>query len=647
MLKQLKIKEIFFKNIFKALLIPTFLLVILVSVLYYLQIKTITDTQKQHLVKQFHSSMNKTIKDKTTEIEINFNHIETNLVGIQSAIENYYLNSPQKPNNQKFEFEKNERGFWYKPKKYSGSDVVFTPQATPDQQDFVDAYNLEKLDALIVPMVDRSDMIIATWMNQENYLVRYYPFFDMKNILEPDMDLKKFNFYYEVDPQNNPNMQNIWTTPYLDPAMKGWLISRVAPIRKEKQFLGVFGIDINIDNILNNVPKLYNTYTIRSFLTDKRGQILSMGDELKQYFDFINLDTYKNGKSLSNEVIQPNSYNILSSPTNELRSQLQEAFISKSYQKISHKNKSYFIYKSKVKNTNWFLFYMIDESELLNELNHIQEENLEHALYALIFFIFIFIMIFMNLKTNMKHTIMQISKPIEDISEATKDIGNLQLLNSEDIFEISILNTNFKTMAQEINQYKNELEKKVDERTEELHHKIQKIEELQSKLIEQNNHDHLTQLFNRRYGDKVLKRECEKALLESSVLTIAMLDIDYFKKINDTYGHQIGDSVLIHLSHIIKESMKFRDVPIRYGGEEFLLIFPNRNKDETHKIIELIQQKYHLEMLEKLHIEVGITLSAGIASFPSDSKNIEQLIKLSDDALYKSKNNGRNCITTI
>jgi diguanylate cyclase (GGDEF)-like protein len=519
------------------------------------------------------------------------------------------------------------------------------PQATPSKQDFNDAYNLEKVDSFVMPLVDRNKIVVAAWMNQENYFVRYYPFFDMKNILEVDMNLKDFNFYYEANPQYNPNMQNIWTTPYLDPAMKGWLISRVAPIYNKNHFLGVFGIDINIDSIISTLPKIYNSYEIRIFLTNSKGQVLSMDDTLKEYFDLIDLGTYKDGKSLSNEVVQPNSYNLLASTNQILSTQLKKIFESNSYQTINYKNSSYFIYKSKIKNTNWFLFYMIEEKKLLNELNEIQYENLNIALYALTFFILLFIVMVVNLKHSFQSSVKQISKPIEDLSKATKNIENFELNDDEHIVEISNLYSNFKVMTQEINQHHFELEAKVQERTIELNQKIQTIETLQEQLVEQNNHDHLTNLFNRRYGDEVLRRESQRAILEAGVLTIAMLDIDYFKKVNDNYGHQVGDAVLINLSSIIQNNIRSRDVAIRYGGEEFLLIFPGIDKSEAHTLVTSIQKKFHTEMLSKLHIEVGVTISAGIASLPNDSKNIEELIKLADDALYKSKNNGRNCIT--
>jgi diguanylate cyclase (GGDEF)-like protein len=597
------------------------------------------------LVQQFHSSIQNNIEDKTREIENNLDNIETNLLGIQNTIQNYYANTQAETAYKPFNFEKNERGFWFKPEKFVGSSVVFMPQATPSSQDFIDAYNLEKIDSIVVPLVDRNKIVVAAWMNQENYFVRYYPFFDMKNILEADMNLKDFNFYYEADPQHNPNMQNIWTTPYLDPAMKGWLISRVAPIYNQSKFLGVFGVDINIDTIISGLAKIYNSYEIRIFLTNSKGQILSMDDELKEYFDLIDLGTYKNGKSLSNEVVQPHSYNVLTSTNEILSTQLQKIFESNSYGTVTYKGSGYFIYKAKIKNTNWILFYMIEENKLLNKLNEIQYENLKIALYALAFFIVLFIIMISNLKRKLQNSIQEISKPIEDLSEATKNIENFQLNDDKSIFEISNLYKNFKIMAEEIREHHHELEAKVQERTIELNEKIQTIEKLQEQLIDQNNHDHLTSLFNRRYGDEVLRRESQRAALESGVLTIAMLDIDYFKKVNDNYGHQVGDEVLITLSSIIEKNIRSRDVAVRYGGEEFLLIFVGISKHDAYTIVASIQEQFHLAMLGKIKIAAGTTISAGIASFPVDSKNIEELIKLADDALYESKNNGRNRIT--
>jgi diguanylate cyclase (GGDEF)-like protein len=640
-------REIFFKSIFKSLLVPFFALILIVSFIYFLQISTVINKQKEHFIDQFHSSIQNSIEYKTKEIETNLNNIETSLLGIQSTIENYYDGNQRDDKNKRFDFAKSERGFWYKPQQYRGSDVVFMPQTNPTEQDFNDAYNLEKIDSFIIPLVDRNNIIVAAWINQENYLVRYYPYFDMKNILEPNMDIKAFNFYYEADPLHNPQMINIWTTPYLDPAMKGWLISRVAPIRKNDQFLGVFGIDINIDAILSILPKTYNNQEIKTFITNSNGDVLSIKSDIKEYFELIKPDVYKDGKSLSSEVIQPESYNIFHTNDSSLNEQIKLLFESATFQKIDHKNKSYFVYKSEIKNTNWFLFYMIDENKILDKLDAIEKENLQLTIFALASFIIVFILIVVNLKHSVKNSIRDISQPIEALSEATKNIENFHLHEHEKIFEIANLYKNFKIMAQEITQHNNELENRVQARTIELNEKIETIEKLQEKLIEQNIHDHLTTLFNRRYGDEVLKRESEKAILESTTLSVVMIDIDYFKQVNDNYGHQVGDAVLIKLSSVLKSNIRARDVAVRYGGEEFLLVLPDCTKEDAFTLMEVIQKDYQKEIKETMHLESGTTLSAGISSLPQDSVKIEEIIKFADRALYVSKESGRNRITTF
>lgn len=643
--KLFNLKDVIFRNTVGVFLIPILLLVISMIFLYMYQMKEITSKEEQIFIEQFHASIQNNLENKKTETEYNLGNIETNLIGIQDALQNYYSNPIRDVNNQKFEFKKNERGFLYKPNQHKGSNVVFMPQANPTSQDLKDAYNLEKIDSFIIPLVDRNNIIMASWMNMENYLVRYYPHFDIKNILEPTMDIKAFNFYYEADPKHNPKKQNIWTTPYLDPAMKGWMISHVSPIYKEDTFLGVFGIDINIEAILSTLPKTYNSQVIKTFITNSKGDVLSMSNQLREYFDLVKLKDYKDGKSLSDEIILPNSYNILKTSNIELSNQIKSLLSSNASQSINHKNKKFYIYKTKITNTQWFLFYMVDESKLLHELNKIQSENLKLAMFTLVVLILVFLALMINLNKNLKQSIKRISEPIEKLSEATKHIKNLKLDNNENILEISNLYESFKIMADEINEHNADLENKIKERTKDLNEKILTIEKLQEKLIDQNIHDHLTQLFNRRYGDDVLRRESQKALSESTTLTIVIIDIDYFKQVNDTYGHQVGDSVLVKLSKILQSNIRSRDIAVRYGGEEFLLIFPDCTKEEASIIIESIKKDYTKDMTEVMNLKVGTTLSAGISSLPQDSVSIEEVLKYADDALYSSKNQGRDIIT--
>lgn len=157
--------------------------------------------------------------------------------------------------------------------------------------------------------------------------------------------------------------------------------------------------------------------------------------------------------------------------------------------------------------------------------------------------------------------------------------------------------------------------------------------------------DPLTNTYNRRYLENILPMLINNAKRRNGKIAFLMLDIDYFKKVNDTYGHKAGDTVLKTISDIIKKSIRKSDILIRYGGEEFLIILQNVNDyDDIYKVAEKIRSS-----VEKtnIHIDENIihkTISIGVSIFPDNCSEGNECIKESDIALYKAKEEGRNKI---
>jgi len=155
------------------------------------------------------------------------------------------------------------------------------------------------------------------------------------------------------------------------------------------------------------------------------------------------------------------------------------------------------------------------------------------------------------------------------------------------------------------------------------------------------NHDNLTDLYNRRFFQQALQRSVTE---NSSQFSIAMFDIDNFKKVNDTYGHDIGDKTLQELSRCLHENLKEGQLPIRWGGEEFILYMPVTDKatavSYTEEVVKAIRNiSIPLKDGSNLHITVTVGVESG-----SDLSEYEKVIKTADERLYKGKQNGKNCI---
>lgn len=131
-------------------------------------------------------------------------------------------------------------------------------------------------------------------------------------------------------------------------------------------------------------------------------------------------------------------------------------------------------------------------------------------------------------------------------------------------------------------------------------------------------------------------------------ITFAIIDIDHFKKVNDTYGHQVGDEVLKRLSASLMAAVRKNDVLARFGGEEFVLCFPDVGNQDGVQILERLQNRLHTDLTHTDPPLPPCTLSIGVATGkPQIGDKIDTYLKLSDEALYYCKNNGRNCTAQL
>ena len=190
--------------------------------------------------------------------------------------------------------------------------------------------------------------------------------------------------------------------------------------------------------------------------------------------------------------------------------------------------------------------------------------------------------------------------------------------------------------------------KQVEKRLRYVNDKLQgqliEIGLLQSKLREQAIRDPLTNLFNRRYLEETLDRELSRASRENYPVCIIMIDLDHFKRINDTYGHEAGDLVLKAISDTLAEQSRRGDFACRYGGEEFVVVMPNVTLETAYERAEELRQSLNLLSVPYEYYKLSVTISMGIACFPEDGQTREAILRAADQAMYAAKQAGRDHI---
>ena len=154
--------------------------------------------------------------------------------------------------------------------------------------------------------------------------------------------------------------------------------------------------------------------------------------------------------------------------------------------------------------------------------------------------------------------------------------------------------------------------------------------------------DQLTGMYNRKFLDEFVDVSIPQAARAKISYAVLMIDIDYFKMINDTYGHDIGDDAIRIVSGVIKTNIRKSDIAIRYGGEEFLVLLYNCEESHVLKIAENIRIAFSKEKITANGESFSKTLSVGCSMFPTDSDSIWKCIKFADMCLYEAKQTGRN-----
>ncbi len=200
----------------------------------------------------------------------------------------------------------------------------------------------------------------------------------------------------------------------------------------------------------------------------------------------------------------------------------------------------------------------------------------------------------------------------------------------------SILNT--KNSIEKLELLNKELEKKVIERTK-------KLKDTQKKLIEQANRDPMTNLYNRRYFNEIIKSLLLIAKRTSQLFSLIIIDIDDFKNVNDTYGHSVGDRVINDLADIFRNTVRNSDISVRFGGEEFVIILPNTHLKEAEIIAKKLKDIVENNtIILKDGSRIKFTISLGVSQIQQDDESVETVLHKADEALYQAKNSGKNTI---
>ena len=268
----------------------------------------------------------------------------------------------------------------------------------------------------------------------------------------------------------------------------------------------------------------------------------------------------------------------------------------------------------------------------LDRLEHqLQRTRLRLALTSLILFLIVGTILFLGLDRLVVRPVLTLQGAVRRMGEGHLATRVPPLRGSE----LGELTNVINRMASALQNERENLERAVAERTRELQEANARLERLAVT-------DGLTGVFNHRRYQEALQAELLRAERHNRPLGVLMVDVDFFKKVNDAMGHPAGDELLRRLAEVLSADLRQTDLIARYGGEEFAVLLPETTKSEAMQVAERMRVAVESRINEGANWPTKVTVSIGVATFPEDGKTAEQVLIAADQAMYVAKRQGRN-----
>ncbi|WP_263832591.1 ATP-binding response regulator [Sulfurospirillum oryzae] len=458
------------KEYLKSIIFPLILIEVMLLWAYFWSNSYVNETTKNALIEETKVHIQEISNRSATIINNEFKTISNITLLFQKEHENFFTSfDPLHVNTKDSTYTLMNNGVITNTKKHDDSCTLFFSDVQKGSQNrLAKAIATEKLDTFYNAVLKTNENIAQVYFNSYDSMNRLCPFMpDALSQYTHDMDIPTFNFYYLADKIHNPSKKVVWTSAYLDPAGLGWMISAIAPVYKGDFLEGVVGIDVTIDQLINNILSIKLPYTSMAMLVNEEGQILGMNEALEIHLGIKELKSHTYSAPIANTISKPQDFNLFTNKTNALAMTLgrivQE---NNSLSEFHGKGSDFIITQNTIPQTNWKFILLLDQDSLLANSTKLKAKTDKIGYFALgLMALFYLVFLFVLLSRAEKFS-TQILSPLYDLIEATKQFKDKLIATKiarSNILEINTLLDNFTAMSHELQELYDSMDKKIKE----------------------------------------------------------------------------------------------------------------------------------------------------------------------------------------
>ncbi|ABK45464.1 diguanylate cyclase [Magnetococcus marinus MC-1] len=503
-------------------------------------------------------------------------------------------------------FAVHANGVFYKEEDNGGSSLYYAATTNIGEVERRKARATEWLDPMLKQVVESQPLVAQAYLNTFDNMNRLYPFLsDAPGMFGPELNVTSYNFYYLADAQHNPSRNPVWTTTYLDPAGKGWMVSCVVPIYSGNLLEGVTGLDVTIRDFVTHVLALPLPWSGSAFLLDEQGSILAMPPKVEVILGLKELKDHDYKQTVDRTMLRPASYNILKHADPMVQQQFHKLLGEGQEQGVLvSKGERYLMAHRKVPLTGWHLVTLVDESVLLASQDALASLMLRIGLWVGTAVVVFYGLFFIYLSRKSLRLAGVIAQPLLHLAQQAKQVEAQQsgvTLAPVGVMEVDSLSESFNRMVQTVQQ---------------------RTEKLESTLIESQLHEEKAKL----YASQVSTDSLTGFYTTSEIAVFAQREIARSRRYYQPFSlllvkgvrsdlsqepHAYGAMAwLKNLAEALDEQLREIDLVGHWGDRFLLVLLPSTELGQAAQLAKRLQDDLSQRMMEdqeafQLNIVVG------------------------------------------